>query len=67
MREQRVRLEHHTDITLLDGTVCDIFAVNEHLTFGRLFQPGHQTQYSGFAAAGRAEQGDHAARRNRKT
>ena len=39
MREQCVRLEHHTDITLLDGTVCDIFAVNEHLTFGRFSSP----------------------------
>ncbi|CSI74787.1 Uncharacterised protein [Vibrio cholerae] len=37
MREQCVRLKHHTDIALLDGAFGDIFTIDENLPAGRFF------------------------------
>ncbi|MNB90144.1 hypothetical protein D3C75_371970 [compost metagenome] len=59
VREQGVRLEHHADIALLNGTMGHVLAVDQDLPFGRFFQPRHQPQDRGFAAAGRAEQRHH--------
>ena len=59
MREQGVRLKHHTDIALLNGAMGDVFTVDVNLPFARFFQPGHQAQDGGLAAAGRAEQRHH--------
>ncbi len=66
VREQGVRLEHHADITLLNGAVGHVLAVDKDLPAGGLFQPGDQTQYRGFTAAGRAEQRYHLPLRDRQ-
>ena len=59
MREQGIRLKHHADVTLLDGTMGHVFTINAYLPVARLFQPGDQAQNGGLAAAGRAEQRHH--------
>ncbi len=66
VREQGVRLEHHADITLLNGAVGHVLAVDKDLPAGGLFQPGDQTQYRGFTAAGGAEQRYHLPLRDRQ-
>ncbi len=59
MRKQGVRLKHHTDVALLNGSMGHVFAIDENLPFARFFQPGDQAQDGGLTAAGRAEQGHH--------
>ena len=56
--EQRVALEHHADAALLRGNGHQVLAVEQNLPAIDPGQAGDTTQQGGFAAAGRAEQGD---------
>ncbi len=51
---------------LLNGAVSHVLAVDKDLPAGGLFQPGDQTQYRGFTAAGGAEQRHHLPLRDRQ-
>ncbi len=55
--EQRVGLEHHADIALLDRHRRHVLAVEQHPAAGiRQFEAGDDAQHRGLAAAGGAEQ-----------
>ena len=58
VREQRVALEHHAGIAGIGRRPRDIGAADQDAPGGRRDEPGDHPQRRGFAAAGRAEQGD---------
>ena len=62
MRKQRIRLEHHGHVTLVDGHTGHILAADENTAGLNVLQPGKRAQCSGLAATGAAEQYDHLSR-----
>ena len=65
MREQRIVLEHHADVPLLDrhvdGGAGHQFAIEDDFAGRDRLEAGNATQHRGFAAAGGAEQAADAA------
>ena len=65
VRPQGVGLEHQPQVTLLRRnlaarrTVVNFILTNDNRPLGRFFQTRDGAQQGGFAAAGRAQQGDH--------
>ena len=57
--EQRVRLEHHGHVSLVDGHASHILSADENTAGLNVFQACEGTQRGGFAAAGATEQHDH--------
>ena len=62
VREQRVGLEHHGHVTLVDGHAGHVLAADEDASGLNVFQSGQGAQRGGFAAAGAAQQHHHFAR-----
>ncbi len=58
VREERIRLEHHADVALIDWGVRDIFAVDQDAPGSHELKPGQRAKHRGLAAAGRAEECD---------
>ena len=56
--EEGVVLEHETDFALAHMLGGDVLAVKEDVAAVGVFQSGDDAQERGFAAAGRAEQGN---------
>ena len=56
--EKGVVLEHEADFTLAYMLGGDVLPIKENLATVGVFQPGDDAQERGFAAAGRAEQGN---------
>jgi hypothetical protein len=56
VRIERVALEDHGHLAHPRWEPVDDGATDEHLTLGRLFEPGDRAQQRCLAAAGRAEQ-----------
>ena len=59
MREQRVRLEHHGHLALVDRHAGDVLAADHDAAALNILEAGERAQRSGLAAAGAAEQHDH--------
>ena len=64
MPEQRVALEHETDIPLLHRELQRVFAVEQHAAGRRSIEAGENAEQCGLAGAGRTEQGHKLARLN---
>ena len=58
MGEQGIFLEYGVDLTLIGGQTGNILSVKQYLTVICIKKSGNDTQQSGFAAAGRTQQGD---------
>ncbi|MNM42719.1 hypothetical protein D3C81_535640 [compost metagenome] len=58
VREQRVILEHHADVTLVRRHVVDGAPGQQDFTRSRCFETGEHHQAGGLAGAGRPEQGE---------
>jgi hypothetical protein len=58
VREQGVGLEHHVDVAPVRRDVGDVLAVQPDLPPGRLLEAGDHPHGGGFAAPGRAQQGE---------
>ncbi len=56
VREHRVALEHHRDLTRARGKVGHIAVADEHLAIVNVLEPGDTAEQRRLAAAGRAEQ-----------
>ena len=56
MREQRQRLEHHTEIALVGRHRRDVLVVEQDRAGARRLEPGDHPEQRGLAAAGRPEQ-----------
>ena len=54
--EQRVMLEHETDVAITHVMARDVFAVEDDAALVRGFKPRDDAQQGGFAAARRAQQ-----------
>jgi hypothetical protein len=55
VREQRVGLEDHPNVTLVDRGVRNIFAIDQDATGRDLLKAGQRAKHGRFAAAGRPE------------
>jgi hypothetical protein len=56
--KQRIALKHHADAAFLRRLVGDFIAADADAARGRGFKAGNHAQHGGFAAAGRAEEGN---------
>jgi hypothetical protein len=62
MREQRVVLEHHPDVALVDGDARDVGAIEANAPPIGSEQPGDDAEECGLAAPRGAEERDELAR-----
>ena len=66
VRVERVALEHHRDVALGRRQLRDVAAVDQDRAGGRLLEAGDHAQRRRLAAAARADEHDHLARRDRR-
>ncbi len=59
MTEQRVMLEHETDLAIARVQAADVGAVEANMPAGLMLQPGDNAQQRGFPGTGRPQQRDH--------
>jgi len=64
MLKQGVVLKHEADLTVAHGAAAGFFATEQDATVVGAFQSSDDSQQCGFAATGRAEQGDQLAGRD---
>ena len=58
MGEQRQRLKHHADISLVGRHPGQVLAVEDNMALGRRLQPGDQAQQGSLATPRRPEKRD---------
>ena len=67
VRKQRIRLEHHADITLVGRLPGDVLTADDHPSAVGLLETRDQPERRRFATAGGPEQGDQLAGSHRQT